>query len=378
MNLIYNLLQLKELFQYLFISRTLVFGFLLVLCFSCDRKNDFDGFVIRGLISTKDSTKIYFKKNDTIDSVYIIDNRFEYKGIIDKPIFTEISIENKSEKHVIWLENTNYLITEDDKTKDGLRIEGGDIQNQANMLDKQLKPIHIKMSKVDSMLSRTPKIWRSNDSLINVMEVLFEQETFVIKNFIRKYPDSPISIYELNKHSRLWSMIEVQNLFQQLNTSLKESDYGENIKRYLTLKKSVKTGDPYVDFLAQDIKGNEISFSTFRSKIILLNFWASWCKPCRQENPYLLEIYDNYHAKGLEIISVSIDRDKLAWEAAIAKDKIIWENLLLPKANDSDAYLLYGLNGVPDNFLIDQNGIIIGRNLHGDSLKLKIEHYIGN
>ena len=126
----------------------------------------------------------------------------------------------------------------------------------------------------------------------------------------------------------------------------------------------------------KDTNGKARKLSDFNGKVVLLEFWASNCVPCRQENPNLVKTYEKYRPKGFEIFAVSQDITKTSWLKAIEKDKLPWLQVSDLKGRDNSASLIYGINAIPDNFLIDQNGIIIARYLRGEKLNDKLDELL--
>ena len=118
------------------------------------------------------------------------------------------------------------------------------------------------------------------------------------------------------------------------------------------------------------------SLSKVKAKYILLEFWASWCQPCREENPQLVATYNKYKSKGFEIFAVSLDNNAAAWKDSVKKDGLIWENVSELTGDENTAFIQYGGNGVPANFLIDASGTIIAKDLRGDKLAAKLKELL--
>ena len=133
------------------------------------------------------------------------------------------------------------------------------------------------------------------------------------------------------------------------------------------------------DLAFPDPDGNIRKLSDLRGKVVLLDFWASWCRPCRGENPHVVAMYQKYHDKGFEVFSVSLDRDKESWKRAIAADGLVWPNHVSDlKYWSSEAARTYGVSSIPSTFLLDQNGRIIAKNLRGEALTKALQQIFGN
>jgi peroxiredoxin len=193
---------------------------------------------------------------------------------------------------------------------------------------------------------------------------------------VRNYPKSIVSTYILSVYSTTWGKEKTKELYEQLSIENKNSEFGKEIKRYVELNKEPKIGEQFVDFESEDQNGKLKKLSELKGKVVLLEFWASWCGPCRQENPNLVKTYENFNPKGFEIFAVSLDENKESWLKAIKEDNLNWEHVSDLKGTRNEASLIYGVNGIPDNFLIAENGEIIGRNLRGDKLNQKLKEIL--
>lgn len=132
-------------------------------------------------------------------------------------------------------------------------------------------------------------------------------------------------------------------------------------------------GDTAADFVQKDVQGNDIRLSNFKGNYILIDFWASWCAPCRSEMPSFIAVYNKYHGKGFEILAVSLDKKKEMWTQAIEKEKIPWVNVSDLKGWTGSAARTYKIIALPSNLLIDPTGKIIAKNLHADMLAQKLK-----
>jgi peroxiredoxin len=145
-----------------------------------------------------------------------------------------------------------------------------------------------------------------------------------------------------------------------------------------TFENTVAVGRPAPDFTQNDTAGRPVSLSSFRGKYVLVDFWASWCGPCRQENPTVVAAYQKFHGKGFEIIGISLDQDEKSWKKAIRTDKLTWTHVSDLKNWNNAVAKAYGVQGVPQNFLIDPQGKIVARGLRGEDLDKKLSEIYKN
>ncbi|MFT3705253.1 MAG: TlpA disulfide reductase family protein [Agriterribacter sp.] len=191
-------------------------------------------------------------------------------------------------------------------------------------------------------------------------------------SYIKQHPNSLIGGEVLEIYCKSWGKDTTQWLYKNFSDRVKQSQFGKNIYSYLSLYKDIKIGDTFVDFTLPNTRGENISLSNYKGKYVLLDFWGSWCGPCRKENPELVKTYSSYRSKGFEVLGVSVETNKEWWERAIKEDNIAWESVSDLKGDKGMAVMMYGVDHFPANFLIDPNGVIIAKDLHGDELKSKL------
>ena len=194
--------------------------------------------------------------------------------------------------------------------------------------------------------------------------------------FIKNNPNSIVSASILDVYASTWGRNTTTELYNLLSAEMKNSSYGKNIKKFITLNKDINVGDKFVDFEQVTQQGVNAKLSNLSGNVVLLEFWASWCGPCRHENPALVKTYKAFKNKGFEIFGVSLDDNRDQWLQAIQKDNLTWTNVSELTGPKNSAALMYGISGIPDNFLIDKSGTIIERNLRGEKLRAKLSELL--
>ena len=234
------------------------------------------------------------------------------------------------------------------------------------------------------------------DDLVNdeILTLKKEMDSLAIEfknfgfNFIKANTNADFSLLLLNSviDQKGFDLTLASEAYDQIDNSVKiKTTYNQIISNRIKTKiKSAKKselvtiGQIAPNFSAPNPQGKLIELNKIKGKVTIIDFWASWCKPCRVENPNLVKLYDEYHSKGLEIISVSLDREaqKEFWIKAIEKDQLNWYNISNLKFWQEPIAKLYGVNSIPATFIIDENGILIAKKLRGAQLDQKIKELL--
>lgn len=199
----------------------------------------------------------------------------------------------------------------------------------------------------------------------------------VLAQFVRANPGSAISLKALAQYAGFGRDLDpaaVGPLFEGLAPAVRQSPDGQDFAARLAEARRLGVGQVAPDFTQKDPSGRPVSLHDFRGQYVLLDFWASWCKPCRAENPDLVKTYQQFKSRRFTVLSVSLDRPtgREAWLKAIAADGLPWTHVSDLKFDQNEVALLYGITGVPQNLLIGPDGRVLALNLHGPELKQKL------
>lgn len=274
---------------------------------------------------------------------------------------------------VVYLENKPITINGDASNFQYAEIRGTgtnalwtksrDWQKQYEKERDSLMSRYFTLGETDS-LEKRKILTRVNDQIDPAVEAYR-------KRFIQTEKPSYFTMTELFFLRTDFSTDSLSYLFNRFPKKLQQSKNGQAIAAFLGNQKPA-TGMPAADITAMDGKGKTYRLSGLKGKYVLLEFWASWCAPCRMENPNLVKLYQQYKAKGFEIFGVSLDTDKDQWLAAVAKDKLTWANISELKGYYSKSAAAYHIRAIPENFLIDPNGVIIAIGVTGEKLEKKL------
>lgn len=333
---------------------------------------------------------MYFQNQvQVLDSATITNGAFEFKGSVDAPTEAYIRINHdgtpdnptikpKYDLIAFLIENKTITINSNDSIAKA-SITGSELNSENKIITAKLKPLIEKYNGLNQEYeSQSPEKQNSKayiEDLESRAKAITDEVTNIKLEYANTYPDSYLSIMLLNSTLKPgFNAIEADKIFSKLSATIKESELGKTVENVIAETKRTQIGIQAPDFAQNDVENKTVKLSDFRGKYVLLDFWASWCAPCRRENPNLKAAYVKYNNKGFEILGVSLDKAdaKGAWVTAIAKDQLTWTQVSDLKGWDNEAAVLYSVKAIPTNFLIDPKGYIIAKGLRGEALNEKL------
>ena len=366
-----------------------IFSFFLlmspVLCFAQQNTYTISGTVNRPEIKTLYFTQSTFYDTNTklnAQKIEVLDGRFSIKGMIDEPVpaflslfedYKKIGTKPKEfilDKGIISIEITSDLAS--------AVVKGSKAQDDLFQYNIEQNPYSAKINEINIEAQRLSSSGISADSIGQLFRIPFRDANRALTDFqlkfIQKNSSAFISLLLIPNIARSTNnYIEADSLLASLQDNIESSATAKTIREYIISQKKTSVGALAPDFRLADTAGKKIALSALKGKYVLLDFWAAWCGPCRQENPNVVQAFKTYKNDGFTVFGVSLDKEKKSWLKAIHDDNLQWQHVSDLKFWASEAAILYGITSIPRNFLLDPRGKIIGRDLRGQDLLDKLE-----
>jgi peroxiredoxin len=343
-------------------------------------------YVINGKIEGADSVKFVLQKREagqtiTIDSAIAHKGSFKMKGgAVKYPEMVLLTAQNTRNRTTFYLENSEITITGKLDSLYNAKITGSKTQVEYNGFLESNKKLNEKYSVISNEFQTanqtgdTAKI----SQLRKEAEAIDNEISALQKDFVKNNPSSFATPSILSGLILELSGSELESYINALDTAVANTPIIKDLKENAVKMKAVEVGQKAPDFTLNDPEGNPVSlYSKVGSKLLLVDFWAGWCGPCRRENPNVVKVYKEFNKKGFDVFGVSLDQRKDEWVKAISDDKLTWTHVSDLKYWENAAARLYAIYSIPANFLLDENGIIIARNLREDQLYNKVKEVLG-
>ncbi len=362
--------------------------YLIIISLFLSSCNHFKGYEISGKIKNAEGVKVYLEDiTETvpvvIDTTTILQSAFELKNYSTKGIYRLRFGEDGKNSIFLYIQEKDRIKVEADlKDLSDYKVDGSKGSFSIQQLSATSK---MRIEALDSMYSRLKSAGsESRDSLMTVFAGEKKEYVEFIKKFIENEPNDDVACFALNYMGPMLQdeIPYLVDITEKLHTAAPDSKYinswYQQTQQYREAIMAENAGGVPLNTQAPDItllnpSGDTIQLSNLKGNYVLLDFWASWCQPCRMENPNVVALYNKYHAQGFEVFSVSLDANVDQWKKAIAKDGLVWKNHGCDFGGwQSAPAQAYRVESIPCTFLLDKTGKVIAKNLRGEELAAKL------
>jgi len=344
---------------------------------SCTEQKN--AYTITGTVSGIDTATVYLKKREagkwiTVDSTALTDHAFSFTGTLLSPEMVYLTMPEKDYMLPFFLENSPIAISISVDTIVVSKVTGSATHEVYKLFMTASEEINKEMNGIykaykDARDAGDEAGMAQADSLYEAAEMRKKE---MILSFATEQHTSVVAPFLIMRNAYMFELPDLETVIVSLDTSLAGTPYYDNLVERVTILRTVQVGQPAPEFSQADSSGNPFSLSSLRGKVVLVDFWASWCGPCRAENPNVVAAWKEFSPKGFEVLGVSLDEDRGKWLQAVKDDNLAWPQVSDLQGWGNAVSNLYGVNSIPANVLVDQNGMIIARDLRGEALIEKL------
>jgi len=321
---------------------------------------------VKGLGNSKITFYYLVGTSQKSDIVTSVDGKFMWKASIVSP--QKITVMFPKRAIQLYAESGQMTINGTMDSLDNLSIGGSHVQTQFNAYTKEMNEAVAKDTTGSSqVIPNTRNENFARNKILRAKKRVFDDQ------FIQKNSENILSVFLLQDRAMLGSYDEVMSGYEKLGSSVKATAEGISLTQRLEILKRRRVGELVYNFTLNDLDGKPVNIAEFKGQYVLIDFWASWCGPCRAENPNLVKAYNRYKANKFNVIGVTIDEDLDKWKQAVKEDGTPWTQLADLNDRSKAVATYYGILGVPSSLLIDPDGKIIALDVRGESLQKKLD-----
>jgi thiol-disulfide isomerase/thioredoxin len=371
--------------SYFLFMKNIIFLTLVLLFSSCnskkERKHEPDSFELQATIKGLGDTVIYARHasvdEEIVDTIHVKKGNFKLTGKLADPLVYSFIIANKgiNNRVRVFVQNGNIIISGNIDSLDDIKVQGSAIHKEWEAYELSVGAFRKRLEEIEQQYGLLPEKNKAQEEarLDSTYEAIQAEEQKIALQFIRAHAASVLSPYLLLSKFAYDPELEIlQPAYSNLDSAVKQTVYGKRVGQLVAATEATQPGNVAPGFSLADTSGNSISLDAFKGKVTLLDFWASWCGPCRKENPNLVKAYSKYHPKGFEILAVSLDDSKEKWISAIAKDKLAWVHVSDLRGWNNKIAKQYFIKSIPSNVLLDKEGKVVAKNLKGQELEQEL------
>lgn len=327
----------------------------------------------KSLVTLSDANK----PTDTLARGFVKEGVFILTGHVNEPSLLVLNFSPAKKKFSLFIGNETVTINGDVGNLANIHAKGSPSEADFIEFEQIFNPYFAQLNQL-SQMANSPDAASKRDSVGDAYQHVAVAIQMKVDSFILQRKSSYVSPFLLVVVNQLSDdVFLLERRYNSLSPEVQQSMYGSYINEQINNGKVGAVGSEAMDFTQADTAGKPVSLSSFKGKYVLVDFWASWCKPCRMENPNVLLAYERFKAKNFTVLGVSLDRSRDAWIKAIQDDKLAWSQVSDLKFWSNAVALQYRIQQIPQNFLIDPNGKIIGKNLRGAELDSKLCALLG-
>jgi len=317
------------------------------------------------------TVKVFFNKGDSsrTESITASGDSFTWKINLDEPLRVALTVGRNN--YYFFAQPGHIDLTGIKDSTQTYVLSGSPMQQDADAFNLFIKDL---TEQRDRLNAKFKNATAEEKALIEKERNILKKERYKkTREFIAVHPTSFFSLYLISLYREY---DEIKPLYGALGQSAKQTVQGQRFAKNLAVLEKNQLGMQMTDFTQSDIKGHPVKFASFKGKYVLVDFWASWCMPCRAENPNVLKAYNAFKDKGFTVIGISLDDKAANWKKAVRDDKMPWTQLSDLKGWKNDLSVSLGIQAIPSNFLIDPSGKIIAKDLRGKMLEDKLKELL--